>query len=395
VTDGGTYQVRVSNANGCVALTNEVTLTKNITPPTVQIAGNTTLNCNNGQTTLTASGASSYTWTATPALPGGKSEQNPLTVNVAGTYSVTGTAPNGCTNTTSVNVVADPSAISPGLTPQSGVLTCSVTSFVLTASGGSSYTLLNTNTTNTTGQFTVSTPDTFTVRVGNAANCTAIATTTLTRFTTAPTMTTTGNSVLTPASPNSTIGVTANLTGGSISGYSWSGPGVPANTVTSSIPVSQTGIYTVTVQGNNGCTSTTTITVTGDLTPVTASITPSATAICPGQTVNLVASGGVAYRWSNGPTIASNPVTPLSTTTLSVTVTGSNGATALATATITVNTTPNLGITSGGAISCQSAATLTASGAATYAWNNGTQGASLTVNSAGSYTVVRPRPGPP
>lgn len=44
-------------------------------------------------------------------------------------------------------------------------------------------------------------------------------------------------------------------------------------------------------------------------------------AVCNSQTVTLVASGGGTYLWSNGATTASNTVTPLVTTTYTVTVT--------------------------------------------------------------------------
>jgi protocatechuate 3,4-dioxygenase beta subunit len=89
------YTVTVTGSNGCTA-TSTVTVDVNTTAPTVVISGSTVV-CNGSTTTLTASGASTYVWSNTDITPS-------TTVGV-GTYTVTGTASNGCTATSTVDVI--------------------------------------------------------------------------------------------------------------------------------------------------------------------------------------------------------------------------------------------------------------------------------------------------
>ncbi len=99
----GDYSVTIAGGNhmgGDSIITLHLTINPN---PSVTVSGNT--NVYIGQsTTLTASGAESYTWTA-----GGNevSQQNPFTtpaLNTTTTYTVTGTDANGCSGTTQVTV---------------------------------------------------------------------------------------------------------------------------------------------------------------------------------------------------------------------------------------------------------------------------------------------------
>jgi hypothetical protein len=64
------------------------------------------------------------------------------------------------------------------------------------------------------------------------------------------------------------------------------------------------------------------------------------TSICQGVSLNLTASGGNAYKWSDNSTAPTLKVTPNATTTYSVSV-SSNGCTANASMTVTVNSLPS------------------------------------------------------
>ena len=83
------------------------------------------------------------------------------------------------------------------------------------------------------------------------------------------------------------------------------------------------GTYTVTATDPGGCTGTQTITIT-EHPPTVANISADSTIVCVGETLNLTASGGVAYEWSTTETTASIIV---GVGNYSVTVTDANGCT--------------------------------------------------------------------
>ncbi len=91
---------------------------------------------------------------------------------------------------------------------------------------------------------------------------------------------------------------------------------------TESINVTSIGIYKVTVTGNGGCTSTASHEVT-EVKKANAVIS-GVTKVCPGMKTTLVASGGVAYKWSTGSTSSSGN---FGKGTYTVTVTDASGCT--------------------------------------------------------------------
>jgi PKD repeat protein len=102
--NAGTYIVTVTDANTCSA-TASTSVTVNPLP-TVS-AGSDVSICNGGSTTLTASGATSYSWspgTGLSATTGTSVTANPTSTT---TYTVTGTDGNGCTNTAQVTVTVN------------------------------------------------------------------------------------------------------------------------------------------------------------------------------------------------------------------------------------------------------------------------------------------------
>ncbi|MBN8682365.1 MAG: hypothetical protein J0L99_06920, partial [Chitinophagales bacterium] len=121
--------------------------------------------------------------------------------------------------------------------------------------------------------------------------------------------------------------------------------------------------------------------------------------ICNGATATLTAnlSGTTTaptYLWSNNETSASITVTAAGTYTVTVT---DGGCSVSATASITVSPapTPTIAVaeTSGtanddGTLCAGASATLTASGGTSYLWNTSETTAAISVNTAGTYTVV-------
>lgn len=171
--------------------------------------------------------------------------------------------------------------------------------------------------------------------------------------------------VVTPTSALVCSGNSVTLTASGASTYSWStGP------TTNSIVVTPTAMTQPVVTGINGwCTHSVMANVGVSPTP-TINITGAPTVTyCSGGSVTLTASGAVTYTWSNGPTTATNVLSPTVATTY--TVTGSAGP-CNSTKTISVNMiqTPTVNVnTSAAAICVGGSATLTANGATTYSWN--------------------------
>ncbi|WP_417266134.1 T9SS type A sorting domain-containing protein [Brumimicrobium sp.] len=128
-----TYTVTGTDLNGCSA-TDEVIVTANAVP-TVTASNDVTI-CENETTSLSVSGASTYSWS--------NGAGTGSTVNVSPTstteYTVTGTDNNGCTSTdvVSVNVNAEPVVSISGNTS-----ICEGETTSLTASGAATYTWSN------------------------------------------------------------------------------------------------------------------------------------------------------------------------------------------------------------------------------------------------------------
>jgi gliding motility-associated-like protein/uncharacterized repeat protein (TIGR01451 family) len=182
------------------------------------------------------------------------------------------------------------------------------------------------------------------------------------------------------------VGETATLTASGGVSYTWSNGAITAATTFTPIV---TTTYTVTVTSAQGCTATKTVRVTVNPLPTVAITTPgNDVALCLGEGITLTATGGTSYVWSNGLTTASIAVTPIVTTTYTVTATNANGCTNTATLIITVNPLPtaNAGVDQ---TICQNAsATLTATGGVSYAWNNGAITATTTVTPVATTTYI-------
>ncbi|MBU0486652.1 MAG: hypothetical protein KKA07_15835, partial [Bacteroidetes bacterium] len=120
---------------------------------------------------------------------------------------------------------------------------------------------------------------------------------------------------------------------------------------------------------------------------------PNDTAICRGTTVTLKACGGSTYKWSNNKFTASITVTPLSTTTYTVTVYGPAGCSASDAVTVTVNPTPTatVSITNGSCGQHNGEATVIATGGTApynYFWTSGDSTATVSGLDAGMYMVT-------
>jgi gliding motility-associated-like protein len=167
------------------------------------------------------------------------------------------------------------------------------------------------------------------------------------------------------ASPTSFCpGGSTTLNGNGGVSYTWSG-GV-SNGV-SFVPAS-TSSYTVTGTDANGCTNTSSITITVFPLPnVTANANPAN--ICPGAGTTLTGSGASNYTWTGG---VSNGVMiyPTSTSTYTVTGTDANGCTNTSSVTVSVNNNLNVNISPTQNTLCLGdSLQFTATGATNYVWS--------------------------
>lgn len=335
----GNYTVDVTDANGCTT-TESFTISTN-GGLTLSTSGNITI-CPGQSTTISASGATSYTWDN--GLGAGSSFS--VTPATTTTYTVTGTS-GGCTATATITVTVNTALqVSAG----GNQTVCAGTPVTLTATGATTYTW-NNGVTNGV-PFTPPTGTTTYNVTGTSGSCTGTASVTVT-VNPLPTVDA-GNPQTVCA------GTPVTLNGSGATTYSWD------NGVVNGQPFTPAATTTYTVTGtSNGCSATdqVTVTVTSAL-PVNAG--PDQT-VCLGSTVVLTATGATTYTWNNN-VINGAAFTPaLGATTYTVTGT-SNGCTGTdqvvvtVAAPIDVNAGPDQNICKGESV------TLLATGATNYTW---------------------------
>lgn len=394
-TTSTSYQV-VGTLGVCVDST---IVNLNVTPgPVVTLTNSETAVCAGASSVLTASGATSYSWSPSASLSASIGTSVTATPSATTTYTVTGTT-SGCSGTASSSVTVNlpPTAIIGSNSP-----ICSGNDLNLTSSGGASYLWSGPNGFSNSSQNPTITNSValysgvYTVTVTGSTGCTSTAQTTVVVNQT-PSVTVSCNS---PICQNSMLSLTSD--GGT--GYCWSGPtGYTCITQNPSISSSTTlnsGVYTVTVTGAGGCTSTgqTTVVVNPNPTAVAGSNSP----ICQNTPLNLTSSGGTGYSWS-GPVTLLNPTTAtpsLSSSTVPssgnyvVTVTGVGGCTSTAQTTVVVNPKPVVVVSPVSLQICLGRDTLlTASGATTYFWTPAinvtpTTGATTTITPTSNITYT-------
>jgi gliding motility-associated-like protein len=352
-TASTTYTIR-GGSLGCIGTT---TMTVAVNPkPNVNASASPASVCSGGSSTLTATGAVSYTW-----VPGPSTGNTYVVSPVSNTaYFVTGENSFGCTDTETVNVTVNP-VPSVSITATSNSI-CSGSSATLSGSGASSYTWYPG--TIVAGQVIVTpaTTTTYSLVGSNGFGCRDTALFVLS-VTPTPTIT------IAASSTSVCAGFTVALTASGANSYTWQPGGVVSPVLTDS----PTATTTYTVMGENGgCFSTAFMTIfVSPLPNITAVANPSN--ICQGESTTLTASGGVTYTWlpsfQTGATLID---TPSSSTTYTVVGQDAAGCPNFAMVSVNVNAIPAIFVSpSSNAVCIGSSATLTASGANTYTWDPG------------------------
>ncbi len=265
-----------------------------VNPLPVVISGNNGPVCTGSSLDLNASGGVSYTWAGPSAYSSNLQNPsiNPVALSNAGIYTVTATDNNGCSNTSTTNVVLIPGLIV--IASNSGPV-CEGSMISLFSGGGGTYTwsgpggytssqqnpILNPASSTQSGIYTVTSQD--------VNGCTGTATTNI-QIDSNPVIAFTGDSTL--CDGEQTI-ITAN---GGIT-YLWN---TGDNTPDIFISPSATTTYSVTVTDANGCVSSQTVNISVNPLPV-VSLTGD-TIACIGSEITLTVSGGSGFLWQNGET---------------------------------------------------------------------------------------------
>ena len=306
--NAGSYSLVVTGT--CNSLTSTA-FNLTVNQPTVSISPGSATICQGKSVLLTASGASSYTWSNTTT-------GNTLSATTAGTYSVTGVDSNGCTNFATATVTENKPTVS--ISPVSATI-CQGKSVILTASGASTYTWSNNTTDNT---LSATTAGTYSVTGVDGNGCTNFAMATVTEN--KPTVSISPN----PASICQASSVL--LTASGASTYTWSD-----NTTGNTLSATTAGTYSVTGVAANGCFNSATATVTDTRPSVSITASPSAT-VTQGAAITLTASGTglTSFIWATGSTSNSTVINPATSAPYSVTVRNAAGCVTVASLDITV-----------------------------------------------------------
>ena len=339
ITTPGTYTLAATGLNGCID-TEVIVITQNITPPVASIqntTGSNTLNCNTSSILLNASGGVSYSWSNGSTVLGSSSN---LTVTAAGTYTLTATGANGCTDTETITI-----NFQANTTP--------VFNAIAPICAGGAFTLPTTSTNGVSGSwspalnFNATTTYTFNPVLGSCANPITM-TVVVNPY---PVISAQNDTIC--AGSIGTITTQVSLPGGS---YSW-GP-LLNNLASLSISPSFTNSYQV-IYTVAGCADTAFASIIVKPVPV---VTTQNASICAGQNGTITASANLAngtFLWSNGSPNSSQTLSPVSTTNYTVVYSLDGCSSIPASATITVLPVPSISVNNQ-TICAGSSATLTA-----------------------------------
>jgi gliding motility-associated-like protein len=391
----GTYSVNITDANGCLA---SPVATVTITAPATaaaSITGSTNSSaCNNiGTATANATGLGpiSYLW-SDPS-----SQTNPIATGLsAGTYVVNVTDGNGCAGTSASVTITAPAALSQSnsfIAATCGQSNGSAT--VLVSGGTTPYTYSWAPGGQTNNVATNLSATTYTVTITDADNCQLTASVNVISIVT-ETITFTAHTDITCTGGNNGSITAVAASGAAPYTYSWlpSGGNTPtANNLTA-------GVYTLTVQDANGCSTSASYSITQPLVGLTASTNSIVSVTCSGDSnggaTASAAGGTLPYTYSWSPTGGNSSIsTNLKSGTYTVSITDANGCATSATATIgNGNPSPAVNFSANSVSGCAPLCneftdntTIAGGTLASWSWNFGDGNTSTLQNPQNCYTL--------
>ncbi len=377
----GTYFVIVTDVNGCVDTSSAIVISQ---PPV--------LNDGATSTNVTCNGACDGTATASPSggTPGYTFSWMPgsfVTPSISGlcpgSYTVTVTDANGCTNSGTV-VIIQPNALNVSISTTALACNgnCNAVATATITGGTAGFTIDWNGAATPTGDGTTIISSLcagpYTINVIDAAGCPATASTTIFE----PTALVIATSSTNISCFGACNGTASSVVGGGTPGYtySWTPGGMSTPSVSGLCP----NTYTVTVTDLNGCTITSSVTITQP-TQILANpfvvnnISCAGTVPCDGSASSTPSGGTLPYTWNWSGTPAGDgtpTITGLCAGVYSLTVTDSNGCSSTMSVTITqplVLSAPITSSTSSCNI-CNGTATVTPGGGTpgfTFLWSDG------------------------
>lgn len=382
----GSYNVTVTDANGCSVVQNVI---MGEPSPILSNAAVNDISCNgltDGNISLAVTGGTgpyTYNWST-------GSTASSITGLTAGVYAVTITDANACTDVDNFTII-EPAPIGTSLT-QVDVL-CrgnSTGSINLTPSGGTTPYSYLWSTGATSQDLSSLVAGSYTVTVTDASLCSTVANVTITQPATSLAVSGIETHVTCNAGTNGSIDLTVS---GGVGPYTflWN-----TGATTEDITALAAGSYSVQVTDANGCVNNAAFTITQ---PDPFLVTPTVDDVtCNGDNdgaITLNVSGGTApytFSWADGPTTQNR--SGLSPAGYTITVTDANGCqnvqmiTISEPAVLTTSTTQQN-------VNCFGASTgiinLTVNGGTapySYAWSSGSTSEDLTAIAAGTYTVT-------
>lgn len=390
---GGYVTVTVTGAGNCTKV-DSVLVTTSGALPNINAGVDTSLNCVRTSLTLQATSSTAgvtFAWS-------NSTNTASTSVSAANTYTVTATDPiNGCTASDAVVVTLNNTIpnVNAGLDTS---LNCVRTSLILQATSTTTGVTFAWSNAANTANTSVSTANTYTVTATDPANgCTASDAVVVTLNNTIPNVNAGLDTSLNCVRTSLTLQATSTTTGVT---FVWSN-----GTNASSTNVSTANTYTVTVVNvTNGCTASDAVNVTLNISTPNVDAGLDQVLSCASSSATLTGSSttaGATYAWS-GPGVVSggNTLSPNVNTsgTFTLLVTDpSNGCTASDIVNVTPNVnTPNVNAGVNQTLTCLvTSVTLTATSTTsgvTFAWSNGANVASITVNAPNTYTVTVTNP---
>ncbi len=329
----GTYVVTTTDASGCTG-TQTFTITQPTQVSAASLVGSPScFGGNNAGANITAAGGTGpYTFAWTPAAANTTSgNTNSGTGLSAGAYSIVVTDANGCSITHPINVTEPPQLTATATSIPSSCNQSNGSVSVTTAGGTGVPTVVWTPGGYTTTTVSNLAAGTYNVVVTDANGCTTNATTTV-----APsanmTVTTAFTDLVCFGDNSGTASVTVTGNTGLVT-YVWT----PNVSSTNSATNLAAGTYIVDASDPNGCSTSSTITITEppQLTTAVGGFNVSCFGVCDGQIV-VIPTGGTGnytFAWSN---LCNQPsCTTICAGTYNVLVTDQNGCTSSGTTTVT------------------------------------------------------------
>jgi hypothetical protein len=378
IAQPGTYTVVATTAEGCVRTSNAVVVTAGVTATAAVVNTGAAHLCNGATTSLQAPAGAGWTY-----LWNNGATTQTLATTQAGLYSVTVTSNTGCVAQSTPVAITASSITAPTVQVSGPTALCPGASVQLTAAGNFASTTWSNGV--TAQSINVSTPGTYSAVVADAAGCTATTNSVVVTAGVPATAT-----VVNTGAAHLCNGATTSLQAPAGAGwtYLWNN-----GATTQTLATTQAGLYSVTVTSNTGCVAQSTpVAITASSITASTVQVSGPTALCPGASVQLTATGNFASTtWSNGVTAQSINVTAPGT--YSAVVADAAGCTATTNSVVVTAGVPaTAAVTNAGAAHLCNGATTTLQAPAgagwTYLWSNGATAQTLATTQAGLYSVT-------